>query len=143
MCTNSFFNSISHQFMHGSSGTPPFAFLHPFSSHFPCTEQAIHRYWNWTSASGHSHCPRIFFLPYTRQEGGIGTLILPALCSSSSPFVSANLVRMHRHSTVIECLLTQMCRPHIHPQILVCRGPTRLSRSLPTRIWTVRRCGLS
>ena len=37
----------------------------------------------------------------------------------------------------------KMCRPHIHPQMLVCRGITRLAGSLPTRIWPVRGCGLS
>lgn len=101
---SSFFNVtlIPHQFMRGSSGTPPFAFLYQYSSRFPCTGKAIRPYWNWTSASGHSLSPRIFFLPCTRREGGIGTLILPALCSSSSPYVSANLVSIHHLPTAID-----------------------------------------
>ena len=39
--------------------------------------------------------------------------------------------------------LTKTYRPHIHPQILVCRGTSRLARSLPTRIRPVCGCGLS
>lgn len=129
--------------MHGSSGTPPFFFLYQCSSRFPCTEQAIHLYWNWTSASGHSHYLRIFFLPCTRRVGGIGTVILPALCSSSSPYASANLVSIHHHLMVTDYWLTKMCRPYIHPPILVCRGTSRLARSLPTRIRPVCGCSLS
>ena len=99
---NSLFNAILHQFMRGSSGTPPFSFLFQCNSHFLCAGQAIHRYWDWTNASGHSPYPRIFFLPWTRREGGIGTQNLPAQCSSSSPYVSANLVSIYRHSTLID-----------------------------------------
>jgi hypothetical protein len=129
--------------MHGSFGTPPFSFLYQCSSRFPCTGLAIHRYWSWTSASGHSHYPRIFFPPCTRREGGIGTLILLALCNSSSLYASANLVSIHHHLMVTDYWLTKKCRPHIRPQILVCRGTSRLARSLPTRIWPVCGCGLS